>query len=294
MKIAVAVGSGAGTKEETLGLQNASLKIFECLKQSKINTFIHQVNEAKISVPNCDAVFNLCDNNNGKQDSFISYSTLLEKNKIPYTGNKLKCFKKINNKLTWSSHPSVAKYLPFRTDMYNEISFMECKFIIKHKFNHGSLSLPSKCIFNKPNDKIKSLLNSGNYYCEQFILGPEISVAYLPGFKPMFGIKELPNDKILDFNTKWNGGVETKLYNLNHEDEQYINRMVEDIKNSFNITSYMRLDLRKFNNNYYLVDINPNCSLDEAGSFLKILKLNNISYGATIKNILINDLNIQN
>lgn len=292
MRMAVAVGSGAGTNEETLGLQNASLKILKCLKQNKIDSFIHKVSDSKISVPVCDAVFNLCDNNYGKQDSFISYSALLEKNKMPYSGNKLNCFKKINNKLTWSSYPAVAKYLPFRTDKFNEVGFMECKFIVKHKFNHGSLSLPAKCIFSKPNDRVKSLLNTGQYYCEQFISGPEISVAYLPGFKPMFGIKELQADKILDFNTKWNGGVETKLLNLNFDDERFINNMIKDIKKSFNITSYMRLDLRIDNNNLYLVDINPNCSLDEAGSFLKILNLNNISYNAAIKTILFNDLNI--
>ena len=292
MKIAVAVGSGSGTKEETLGLQNASFRIVKCLKQNKIDSFIHKVNELEISVPECDAVFNLCDNDYGKKDSFISYTSLLEKNKKPYTGNKLNCFKKANNKLAWSSHLSVAKYLPFRTDLLNEVEFMDCKFIIKHKYNHGSLSLPNKCIFNKVNDKVKSLLNTGKFYCEQFINGPEVSVAYLPGFKPMYGIKDLANEKILDFNTKWNGKITTKLLNLTHDDEQYINNMIADIKKSFNITSYMRLDLRKDNNNFYLVDINPNCSLDEAGSFLRILNLNNISYSATIKNILFNDLGI--
>lgn len=293
MKIAVAVGSGAGTKEETIGLQNASCKIIECLKSNNIDAFIHRVNEHEISIPKCDAVFNLCDNNFGKKDSFISYTSLLEKNKFKYTGNRLSCFKKYNNKLKWSSYPQTAKYLPYRTDSFNDVkTFLDCNFIIKHKFNHGSLSLPSKCIFKQANSTVKSLLNSGLYFCEEFVEGPEISVAYLPGFKPMFGIKQLPCNQILDFDIKWNGNIETKPLNLNNEDESFVNNMVYDIKKSFNITSYMRLDLRKYNNNFYLVDINPNCSLDNAGSFLKILNLNNISYNAAIKTILLNDLGI--
>ena len=66
--------------------------------------------------------------------------------------------------------------------------------------------------------------------------------------------------------------------------------MIEDIKRALYITSYMRLDVRKYGDNLYLIDINPNCSLDAAGSFVKILELNNISYKTLIQNIIKNDI----
>ena len=288
MTIAVAVGSGAGTQEEALGLLNASNSVLKALRQLKYNSFIHKTSNTQALVPECDFVFNLCDNNEGYADSFVSYTSLLEQAKIPYTGNRLKCFKKYKSKLMWSSNSNVAKYMTFRTDDVRQVGLLECPFVVKHMYNHGSLS-PVQ-IFKNVNSTVEDFLNTGEYFCEKFIKGQEISIAYLPGFKPMCGVKELQPTNILDFKTKWSGDITTAIYQPTSSETQQILEMIDDIKHALHITSYMRLDVRKCDDTLYLIDINPNCSLDAAGSFVKILQLNNISYETLIENIIKNDI----
>ena len=288
MKVAVVVGTGAGTQEEALGLLNASKSVVEALTELKYNPFIHEASNTEALIPECDFVFNLCDNNEGCADSFASYTSLLEQAKMPYTGNQLKCFKKYSNKLKWSNNLCIAKYMPFRTNNIHLVKLLDCPFIVKHICNHGSLSPIQK--FKTINNTVQDFLDTGEYFCEEFIEGQEISIAYLPGFKPMYGVKNIQTTSILDFKAKWTGGITTAIYRPTSSEEQQIIEMIEDIKRALYITSYMRLDVRKYGDNLYLIDINPNCSLDAAGSFVKILELNNISYKTLIQNIIKNDI----
>lgn len=282
MHCVICVGEGAGTKEELNGLKRSSVAVKQSLSELGITSTICVIKDVIRCIPKCDFVFNLCDNDEGYFDSFISFTTFLEQNNIPYTGNTSTCFKNCADKLRWSDNLLLKKYLPPRSDKIHNLT-LPC--VIKHRYNHGSL-YPVQVI--EDNTCALHLLDNAEYFLEEFIKGEELSVSYLQGYKPRIGIRNLKHEEILDFQAKWSGKISIKRYDLKEEDYNYIVQMVNIIKNSLDVNSYMRLDLRLCTNGtLYLIDINPNCSLDPSGSFSEIFSQYKTDYTAIIKSIVI-------
>ena len=288
MHCVICVGEGAGTKEELNGLKNSSATIESTLSEIGISSSIYIIKQnCPINIPRCDFVFNLCDNDEGYIDSFINFTTFLERKGIPYTGNTSTCFRACQDKLSWSKNSVMKTYFPVRSNNLQGIS-IPC--IIKHRYNHGSL-FPMHVI----NDKKDSLHYNSvteDYFYEEFITGKELSISCLLNETPLIGIRCFDDGDVLDFQTKWQVGVGVERYTLSNDDFRYITQMVHDIRTYLNVNSYMRLDLRMSkNNNLYLIDINPNCSLDPQGSFCTILAQYNINYKLTIESIVFKLLN---
>lgn len=287
MLCCICVGKGAGTEEEHNGLKNSVRSVSRCLNEQGIDNVTYVVNQLPVQVPHCDFVFNLCDNDEGTPDSFINFTTYLEENKIPYTGNTSNCFQTCYDKLNWSVSGLKAK-MPYRTNNPNELVDYYSPYVLKHRYNHGSL-YPIVKVNNINDENVIAKLKSNEYFCEQFIKGKEISISCLPGYRPRGGIRLLNSNDMLDFQTKWHKHIDIKRYEFTEEEVEKINQLLEEVKLKFNINSYMRLDIRlDKNGKAYLIDINPNCSLDSSGAFCKILAEHNVSYSAIIKSILIN------
>jgi len=282
MHCVICVGEGAGTTEELNGLKRSSAAVKQSLSELGITSTICVIKGIIKHIPKCDFVFNLCDNDEGYFDSYISFTTFLEQNNILYTGNTSTCFKNCANKLRWSDHLLLKKYLPLRSDKIHNLT-LPC--IIKHRYNHGSL-YPVQVI--EDNTSALPLLDNAEYFLEEFIKGEELCVSYLQGHKPRIGIRDLKHEEILDFQTKWSGKIGIKRYDLKEEGYNYIVQMIDNIKNVLDVNSYMRLDLRlNTNGTLYLIDINPNCSLDPCGSFSEIFSQYKIDYTSIIKSIVI-------
>jgi D-alanine-D-alanine ligase-like ATP-grasp enzyme len=273
MHCVICVGEGAGTKEELNGLRRSSVAVKRALIELGISAEIHIVRDTA-NIAKCDFVFNLCDNDENYFDSFINFTSFLERINMRYTGNKSRCFKVCYDKLKWSESSLLKKYFPLRSDSLFEMS-LPC--IVKHRYNHGSLC--PIYVINCETDLINLTNDRANYFYEEFINGKEISVSCLPNHEPLCGVRSVEHEKILDFQTKWHGAVGIEKYTLSIEQNNYITKMVKDIRCALHVDSYMRLDLRiSSNGELHLIDINPNCSMDQEGAFSSILSLHDISY----------------
>jgi D-alanine-D-alanine ligase-like ATP-grasp enzyme len=277
----VCVGHGAGTIEELRGLENSSKNVCKALRKQGITTKTIIVDSNNTSIPDCDFVFNLCDNDEGHPDSFIQFTKYLEEKHIPYTGNTLKCFQLHHDKLNWSNFSQIKKYLPLRGDKF---SFKSCfkPIIIKHRFSHGSL-YPIKTFKNFLHLEVYNSLKTKNYYWENFIEGKELTVSCLPNGDYYISVRKQSNIMVLDFKNKWHGTSELVMPFLTKSTKERIESIVNNVRAALSINSYMRLDLRiNSAEQVYLIDINPNCSLDPNGSFCKTLNNFNISYEKAI------------
>lgn len=288
MHCVICVGEGAGTKEELNGLRRSGVAVKRALIELGISAEIYIVRDT-VNIPKCDFVFNLCDNDENYFDSFINFTSFLESNNVPHTGNTSSSFRACYDKLKWSENVVLKNYFPKRSDNIQDV-FTPC--IVKHRYNHGSL-FPIHILDNKTHDTF-SINKTDDYFYEEFIKGKELSVSCLPGRSPYVGERDLNQERILDFQTKWHGNVGIKKHILSAENYRDIQQLTNDIRNILHIKSYMRLDLKiDLCDRVFLIDINPNCSMDPNGAFSSILALYGINYQASIKSI-VTDLMLTN
>ena len=285
----VCVGNGAGTTEERRGLESSSKNICKTLQRIGVDAKILLINDWNIKLPPCDFVFNLCDNNEGLPDSFINFTEYLEKQEIKYTGNTSACFKKHYDKCSWSDFFQIKRHLPQRGKSFS-LTFCFKTIIMKHRYNHGSL-YPINVYKGLLNFKANQQLKTKEFFYEQFIIGKEITVSCLPNGTFYVGEHKQTESEILDFQNKWRASTNITPPILSSKELGQIEQMVRDVKNALDVTSYMRLDLRIDSKGaLYLIDINPNCSLDPRGSFCRVLKLYNITPEKAIYSISSNFL----
>lgn len=280
MVCCVCVGHGAGTLEERRGLESSSKSVCKALNKKGITAKIAIIDN-NIQIPKCDFVFNLCDNDEGNPDSFIQFTEYLEASNILFTGNTSESFKLHYDKYNWSAYFQIKRHLPKRGITF---SYKDCftPIIVKHRFSHGSL-YPIKTFRNFLHPEIFSLLKTKNYYWEHFIEGKELTVACLPNETYYISERKQDDSTILDFKAKWHGSSELTMSFVTDCIKERVERIVKDVRTAFNITSYMRLDLRvSSTEQIFLIDINPNCSLDPNGAFCKTLRIYNISYERVI------------
>jgi len=281
MVCCVCVGRGAGTLEERRGLESSSKSVCKVLQKKGITAKIVIIDNNNTQIPRCDFVFNLCDNDGGNPDSFIHFTKYLETNNILFTGNTFESFNLHYDKYNWSTYFQIKRHLPKRGVTF---SYKDCftPIILKHRFSHGSLH-PIKTYKTFLYPESFSLLKTGNYYWEHFIEGKELTVACLPNNKYYISERKQEDSTVLNFENKWKNSSELTMSFITDSIKERIERIIIDVRAALNITSYMRLDLRvSSTDQIFLIDINPNCSLDPNGAFCKTLRIYNISYERVI------------
>jgi D-alanine-D-alanine ligase-like ATP-grasp enzyme len=286
MHCCVCIGKGAGTLEEQKGLQSISENVSLFLSEQNIHKEVVVIERYLQKIPKCDFVFNLCDNHEGYPDSFIFFTEYLEQLQIPYTGNKSSCFKKCYDKFLWSNKDKLKDFLPERGCTVSEGVFFSG--ILKHRYFHGSL-YPIKKFNSITEGNVYPLLQTGNYFYETFIPGKEVTVSVLPKKGYAIGEQKQLQDSILNFENKWHQSPEIIKPSLTKESINDIEKIIKIVQQEFDITSYMRLDLRiDKHKRVFLIDINPNCSLDPSGSFSRVFSLYNVTYNEILSEITSN------
>ena len=281
MVCCICVGNGAGTQEELQGLKSSSKSVHQALLNQGIKSKIVLIKDRDIKIPKCDFVFNLCDNDEGHPDSFINFTEYLENHNISFTGSSSETFKLHYDKYNWSSYSQITPRAPQRGTTF---SFKNCfkPVIVKHRYNHGSLQF-IKTYSNLLHFEIFNQLKTKNYFWEQFIKGKELTVACLPDNTFFISERKQDTTTIIDFHNKWHFSSALVIPALTKNVAESIEQMIVDVRSAFKITSYMRLDLRMdTTGKIYLIDINPNCSIDPNGTFCRTLRLYNITYEKVI------------
>jgi len=268
------------------------INIFDCLYKLKktlegldfnVKDHILKRKSDYKKIKNCTV--NLCDGDPEKFYSFYNSTKYFENNKILFTGNSSKCFESLQDRISWDNK-WLKDYLPRRAYNVEELENLNFPVIVKHKTCHGSLYFPKKCIFEEVEDKLIECLK-GDFYCEEFIQGPEISYGEVPNlFKGAIKLK-MRASKFLDFESKWIKTIPREVYKISEEEQKYIDNISMLLKVKFNMLSYYRLDFRKDDDGKLnLIDINPNCSIHFNGGLTDICLMNRVGeYREMIKHI---------
>jgi len=252
-----------------------------------------------------DLIFNLVESidNNGEFCYFAP--AIFNFLQVPYSGVPLEAMFNTTNKI-------LAKEL-FRAkgistaDWYNMDQLDQLKtdrrYILKPAWEEGSLGIDAHCVFHGGDtDYIQKLRKypKGRYFIEELIDGREYNISVLGGNKgpevlPLAEMQflDFPADKprIMGYTAKWNEDSfeyehTRRTYDFPTEDiplRKTLETLALKCWNEFNMSGYIRVDLRLDHNNIpYVLEINTNPCLSENGGFYAA----SMKKGYTFKDIM--------
>lgn len=234
----------------------------------------------KIIEQNHDLIFNLCDGGCDEDLAGVEVIRLLEKNNIPYTGSDSKFygisrreFKEVSKKIGVLSPKSC--FLKDSHEINKVIELLKFPMIVKHYNSYGSIGLfkDSKVKnLDELKNKVKIIIsNFGEALIEEFIEGREFTVliAENPSDSSLYysfrSIEyDFPeNEEFKHFDLKW-----VDFNHLNSHPcsdvklDLYLRKICGELFIALKGSGYARFDIRVNNQNEaYIVDVNPNCSI---------------------------------
>ncbi|MFA6636363.1 MAG: ATP-grasp domain-containing protein [Candidatus Omnitrophota bacterium] len=259
-----------------------------------------------------DCVFNLFEGFPGRPESESTFVRMLEKEKIPFTGNNSAaletCLDKHKTKkiLAENGIKTPAGALIKNIAALSPETYFFPVFV-KPAFEDASVGIDEISLALTPEelrDALKTKLKCfpGGLIVEEFIPGKEFNAAFLGDYPyENLGISLMDHEEhadcpsYLNFSSKWkeNTTEYKKLMPrvLDKKDPEYRNDIIDISRRAakaVGCTKYFRVDLREKNGELYVLDINPNPDISPDSGLIRQAASLGMDYTNVISEILCN------
>ncbi len=243
---------------------------------------------------NPDLVFNICEGYNGPARESV-YGALLEQLKYNYTGpdstNLLMCHNKFLVKNLLKDHINCPKgYSVCNKEDLELLTNIEYPVIVKLNSEGSSMGMNEKSIVHSFEELKKQVLfllekYDRNVLIEEYIEGQDLSMIYVEGIGPLGPCFVNCDSEFYDYEMKTtkDDTVDIQTANGNFE---YLKNIVSLIATKLDIKGYAKIDFRKKDNTYYLIEVNAQVSFHPQGEFVTCAKTDGYSFEQIINFIV--------
>ena len=276
-------------------IQNALSKEYEVIRVEADKEFkwIAKVNNLKP-----DLIFNICEGYNGPARESV-YAAILEQFNYNYSGpdstNLLICHNKFLVKNLLKKYIDVPKgYSICQKEDIKLLKNVQYPLIIKLNSEGSSMGMDENSIVNSFDELKKQALYLLNKYdrnilVEEYIEGKDISMIYVEGIGALGPCIVTCDSKFYDYEMKT---VKDDTVDIQILDGEYkaLYEIVNLIANKLDIKGYAKIDFRKKDDKYYLIEVNAQVSFHPTGEFITCAKKNGYSFEDIIDFIVKNAL----
>lgn len=295
-------------------IENVALAVSSILSQDTQNDVrlagITSLLELKTKILELEPelVFNLCESIDANASQEVDVVELLESFNIPFTGNGSvalkRCLDKFecNNLLTQVDLPAPKSILISTYEECDSFEFESKSYIIKPNDEDGSTAIDFCSVVNNLEQlkrKVKELLSNSpqRLIVQEYINGREINLAFAGNHycasEIIFTFKDPNKPKILNYASKWIiDSDDFKETNSSHADlsDELKERLVivaKKARETLNLSSYGRIDFKiDENQTPFIIDVNPNCDLDQNAGMAKAFGYASLNYNTLIDTII--------
>jgi len=227
-----------------------------------------------------DLVFNICEGYNGPARESV-YGAILEQFKYNYSGpdstNLLMCHNKFLVKNLLKDYIDCPKGYSVcernDIDLLNDIQF---PVIVKLNSEGSSMGMDEKSIVNSYDELKKQVLSllekyDRNVLVEEYIEGEDLSMIYVEGIGALGPCIVNCDSKFYDYEMKTVKDDTVEIQTTNGKFESLKN-IVLTIAKKLDIKGYAKIDFRKKDNKYYLIEVNSQVSFHPTGEFITCAK----------------------
>jgi len=263
------------------------------IEANKDFKWIEKLNEVKP-----DLVFNICEGYNGPARESV-YAAILEQFNYNYSGpdstNLLICHNKFLVKNLLKNYIDVpAGYCISKKEDIELLTNLKYPLIIKLNSEGSSMGMNEKSIvnsFDELKNQVLFLLEKyeRNVLIEEYIDGQDISMIYVEGIGPLGPCVVNCDSEFYDYEMKTIKDNTVDIKTLDGEYES-LYKIVNLIANKLDIKGYAKIDFRKKDDKYYLIEVNAQVSFHPIGEFITCAKKNGYSFDDIISFIAKNAL----
>lgn len=296
-------------------VRHSNSMVYESLKEEGIRVFIEELNDPhldrilKCYNPADTIIFNLCETLPGIAGSEKRVAEIIENRGFTYTGNTPGLIDLSYDKLRIKEIlVSLGIKVPRGTVLTPEEAEQWDLFpaIVKPSFEHCSLTITEKSVVYDKSSLKEQILHVNNLLkqpamVEDFIDGREFHVSVwnneipemLPPAEMDFSAFSEARERLCTYDSKFRPGslhyekIETLIpAPLNEKELAKLEKAVMKTWREFGCRDYARFDFRLRDDNFFLLDINPNNDISADTSFALAAEMKNYSYARMLKRIV--------
>lgn len=241
-----------------------------------------------------DLVFNICEGYNGPARESV-YGAILEQFNYNYSGpdstNLLMCHNKFLVKNLLKDYIVCPKGYSVcdekDIDLLKDVQF---PVIVKLNSEGSSMGMDEKSIVNSYDELKKQVLSllekyDRNVLVEEYIEGQDLSMIYVEGIGALGPCIVNCDSEFYDYEMKTIKDDTVDIQTTNGEFESLKN-IVLTIAEKLDIKGYAKIDFRKKDDKYYLIEVNSQVSFHPTGEFITCAKTDGYSFDDIINYIV--------
>lgn len=241
-----------------------------------------------------DLVFNICEGYNGPARESV-YGAILEQFNYNYSGpdstNLLMCHNKFLVKNLLKDYIVCPKGYSVcdekDIDLLKDVQF---PVIVKLNSEGSSMGMDEKSIVNSYDELKKQVLSllekyDRNILVEEYIEGQDLSMIYVEGIGALGPCIVNCDSEFYDYEMKTIKDDTVDIQTTNGEFESLKN-IVLTIAEKLDIKGYAKIDFRKKDDKYYLIEVNSQVSFHPTGEFITCAKTDGYSFDDIINYIV--------
>lgn len=241
-----------------------------------------------------DLVFNVCEGYNGPARESV-YAAILEQFKYNYSGpdstNLLMCHNKFLVKNLLKNYIDCPKGYSICEEKDIELlKSIEFPVIVKLNSEGSSMGMDEKSIVNSYDELKKQVLfllqrYERNVLVEEYIEGQDLSMIYVEGLGALGPCIVNCDAKFYDYEMKT---IKDETVDIQTTTGGYevLKNIVLTIVDKLDIKGYAKIDFRKKDDKYYLIEVNSQVSFHPTGEFITCAKTDGYSFDDIINHIV--------
>lgn len=243
---------------------------------------------------NPDLVFNICEGYNGPARESV-YGAILEQLKYNYSGpdstNLLMCHNKFLVKNLLKDYIDCPKgYSVCEKNDIDLLKDIQYPVIVKLNSEGSSMGMDEKSIvysYDELKKQVLSLLNkyNRNILVEEYIDGQDLSMIYVEGLGALGPCIVNCDSEFYDYEMKTIKDDTVDIQTVNGEFDSLKN-IVSIIAKRLDIKGYAKIDFRKKDDKFYLIEVNSQVSFHPTGEFITCAKTDGYSFDDIINYIV--------
>lgn len=243
---------------------------------------------------NPDLVFNICEGYNGPARESV-YGAILEQLKYNYSGpdstNLLMCHNKFLVKNLLKDYIDCPKgYSVCEKSDIDLLKDIQYPVIVKLNSEGSSMGMDEKSIvysYDELKKQVLSLLNKydRNILVEEYIDGQDLSMIYVEGLGALGPCIVNYDSEFYDYEMKTIKDDTVDIQTVNGKFD-FLKNIVSIIVKRLDIQGYAKIDFRKKNDKFYLIEVNSQVSFHPTGEFITCAKTDGYSFDDIINYIV--------
>lgn len=243
---------------------------------------------------NPDLVFNICEGYNGPARESV-YGAILEQLKYNYSGpdstNLLVCHNKFLVKNLLKDYIDCPKgYSVCEKSDIDSLKDIQYPVIVKLNSEGSSMGMDEKSIvhsYDELKKQVLSLLNKydRNVLVEEYIDGQDLSMIYVEGLGALGPCIVNCDSEFYDYEMKTIKDDTVDIQTVNGEFDSLKN-IVSIIAKRLDVKGYAKIDFRKKDDKFYLIEVNSQVSFHPTGEFITCAKTDGYSFDDIINYIV--------